>query len=74
MCGLVFKAACKCVYGYSFMAAGVLLARLRLCAQGLGFHRVHQEAELVTQRLVSVGHADLCHVGAPDIIPFRSVL
>lgn len=61
-----------CTYGYSLMAEGVLL-RLRLRAQGLGFHRVHQEAELVTQRLVSVGHADLRHVGAPDVVPFGSV-
>lgn len=35
---------------------------------------VDNEAELVAQRLVSVGHADLSHVGAPDIVPFGSVL
>lgn len=36
-------------------------------------HGVDNEAELVAQRLVSVGHADLGHVGPPDVVPLRSV-
>lgn len=34
---------------------------------------VDYEAELIAQRLVSVGHADLSHVGSPDIVPFGSI-
>lgn len=34
---------------------------------------VDDEAELVAQCLVSVGHADLGHVGPPDIVPFRPI-
>jgi len=37
-------------------------------------HGVHQEAELVAQRLVAVGHADLGHVRPPDVVAPRSVL
>ncbi|TNN77234.1 RING finger protein 141 [Liparis tanakae] len=40
----------------------------------LRLHGVHQEAELVAQRLVAVGHADLGHVGASDVVALRSVL
>lgn len=36
-------------------------------------HGVDYEAELVAQCLVSVGHADLGHVGPSDIVPFGSV-
>lgn len=32
------------------------------------------EAELITQCLVSVGHADLGHVCPADVVPLRSVL
>lgn len=34
---------------------------------------VDDEAELVAQCLVSVGHADLGHVGPSDIVPFRPI-
>lgn len=34
---------------------------------------VYNEAELVAQCLVSVGHADLGHVGPSDVVPFRSI-
>lgn len=38
----------------------------------LGLHGINDEAELVTQRLVSVGHANLGNVGPTDVIAFVS--
>lgn len=52
-----------------------LVPRIRcvLFIHSFRLHGVDYEAELVAQRLVSVGHADLGHVGPSDVVPFRSV-
>lgn len=36
----------------------------------LRLHSVHDEAEFVAQRLLSVGHADLGNVGPTDVVAF----
>lgn len=41
--------------------------------QSLRLYRIHDEAELVAQRLMSVGHADLGDVGPTDVIPLWPV-
>lgn len=40
---------------------------------GFRLHCINDEAELVAQRLVSVGHADLGDVCLMDIVSFRSI-
>lgn len=52
------------------MVSGI---RSVLFIHSVRLHGVDDEAELVAQRLVSVGHADLGHVGPSDIVPFRPV-
>lgn len=51
-----------------------MLWSLDLCAAGLGLHSLHQEAELIAQGLVAVGHADLSHIGPSNVIPVGPVL
>ena len=38
------------------------------CSGSIHLHGVHQEAELVAQRLVAVRQPDLGHVGPPDVV------
>lgn len=44
-----------------------------LFIQSFRLDGVDDEAQLVAQRLVSVGHADLGHVGPPDVVPFGPI-
>lgn len=44
----------------------VLLMRMK----SLRLHSVHDEAEFVAQRLLSVGHADLGNIGPADVVAF----
>lgn len=55
------------------MLSKVSSIRCVLFIHSFRLHGVDNEAELVAQRLVPVGHADLGHVGPPDVVPFRSV-
>ncbi len=38
------------------------------------FHCIYKKTELIAQRLMTVGHSDLCHVCPPNVIALRSIL